>query len=130
MKSKIDEILERKQNAHNCAQAIVCAYADELNIDEKVLYRMAQGFGKGNGNMEGTCGAISGAQLVIGLLFKDESKIRSNSMSLIEQFQSKNSTVICKELKGIGKDKPLRKCIDCVKDASEILEEILNKDLR
>ena len=45
----------------NCAQAVACAFAEEVGVDEKVLFTAAEGFGLGMGGTEGTCGALSGA---------------------------------------------------------------------
>ncbi|MCR4848904.1 MAG: C-GCAxxG-C-C family protein [Bacteroidales bacterium] len=41
------------------------AYADIAGIDEETAMRLAAPFGAGMGNMEGTCGAITGAGLVL-----------------------------------------------------------------
>ena len=37
----------------------------------------------------------------------------------------KHGTILCRELKGIDMGKVLCPCIDCIKDASELAEEIL-----
>ena len=44
---------------------------------------------------------------------------------MMEKFQQRNGATQCKLLKGVGTSKPLRDCPDCVADASEFLEEIL-----
>ena len=51
---------------YNCCQAVVCAFKDELGIDEEILFKAGEGFGLGMGCMKGTCGAISGAVMVAG----------------------------------------------------------------
>ena len=64
---------ERQQRAqefhgkgYNCAQSVVCAYADLVGLDEQTAYKMAEGFGLGMGVME-LCGALSGAFMLAGV---------------------------------------------------------------
>ena len=78
------------------------------------------------GNMEGTCGALVGAGMVLGLLTKDRNLSRSRMKTLMEKFQERNGATRCKLLKGIGTGTPLRDCPDCVADASEFLEEFMD----
>ena len=77
------------------------------------------------GNMEGTCGAIVGAGMIVGLATKDRNHSRSRMKQIMEKFQERNGATCCKLLKGVGTGKVLRDCPDCVADASEFLEEIL-----
>ena len=34
------------EKGYNCAQAVACAYADDLGIDEELLFRLTEGFGE------------------------------------------------------------------------------------
>ena len=45
-----------------------------------------------------------------------------------KKFKEKNSSVICRELKGLEGGKVLRSCRGCVEDAAEILEELISKE--
>lgn len=86
------------------------------------------------GGMEGLCGAVSGAAMVIGLknstanLEKPDSKASSCQMSkeLLAEFVKKNGSAVCKDLKGTETGKALRSCPDCIRDAVELTEKILN----
>lgn len=51
----------------NCAQAVATAFADECGMDEAMVRKMACGFGGGLAHTGRTCGAVSGAVLVLGL---------------------------------------------------------------
>ena len=63
---------ERKRcGSHNCAQAILCTYADKAGVDEETARNIAHAFGAGMGNMEGTCGALVGAGITLGMHTKD-----------------------------------------------------------
>ena len=111
--------VEKKQCGLNCAQAILCTYADIAGIDEATAMQIAAPFGAGMGNMEGTCGAIVGAGLVLGLSGGSTRKMRQ----IINKFQERNGATQCKLLMGVGTGKVLRECSDCVADAAEFLEE-------
>ena len=109
--------------SHNCAQAIVSTYADLLGLDEETAKNIANAFGGGMGNMEGTCGALVGAGIVLGLATKDRSSSRKGMRQIMMQFQERNGATQCKLLKGIGTKVVLRECTGCVADAAEFLEE-------
>ena len=113
--------VDKKHCGLNCAQAVLCAYADIAGIDEETAIRLAGPFGGGMGNMEGTCGAIVGAGLVLGLASKGPST--KQMRQIMNKFQERNGATQCKLLKGIGTGKVLRECSDCVADAAEFLEE-------
>lgn len=56
---KHEDIAVIKRNSgYNCAQAVLCAYAEELRMDEKQLFALSEGFGSGLGCTLGTCGAL------------------------------------------------------------------------
>ena len=112
MSIKTDKAAQNHQKGYNCAQAVACAFAEE---------------------MEGTCGAITGAVAVIGAIKscgdieKPVSKAATYKLTgeLVKRFQEKNQATKCKDLKGIETGKVLRSCPGCIEDATAILEEIL-----
>lgn len=63
---------KKRCNSHNCAQAIVSTYADVAGLDEQTAMNVANAFGGGMGNMEGTCGALVGAGIVLGCVRKNK----------------------------------------------------------
>ncbi len=134
-------------NGFNCAQSVIASFADKLEIDEEVVLKMASGFGGGMGRMQETCGAVTGAFMVIGFLrgkYKlgdEEAKEKTNQ--LIQEFSQKYTekfgSINCKALiefdlnteegrqQAEKEDVFLKKCSNYVKDSVELLEEILNK---
>lgn len=112
--------------SHNCAQAIVSTYADIIGIDETTAKNLASAFGGGMGTMEGTCGALVGAGIVLGMATQDRAKARTGMRQIMTRFQQKNGATQCKLLKGVGAHVVLRECSGCVADAAEFLEEQLN----
>lgn len=118
---------ERKRcGSHNCAQAILCTYADKAGIDEETARNIANSFGAGMGNMEGTCGALVGAGTTLGMATKDRAKSMKGMKQMMTKFQQRNGATQCKLLKGVGTKVVLRECPDCVADAAEFLEELLD----
>ena len=47
-------------NGYNCAQSVVLAFADEIDVPEKILLAAAMPLGGGLGRLRETCGAVSG----------------------------------------------------------------------
>ena len=113
--------------SHNCAQAILHTYADIAGIDEELAMNIANAFGAGMGNMEGTCGGLVGAGLVLGMVNKDKAKSMKQMRQIMTKFQERNRSTQCKQLKGVGTKIVLRESPDCVADAAEFLEKELNE---
>ncbi len=112
---------------YNCTQSVVTSYADFTGLDEAVAMSMTDGFAAGMTNMEGTCGALVGAALVLGLANKDKRKTMVQMREVMNKFQERNHATQCKLLKGVSTHRVLRECPLCVADACEFLEEQLNK---
>lgn len=123
MESRIQEAVNKKRSGYNCAQAVACTYCDLVGMDEKTIQKITQGFAVGMGTMEASCGAITGAAVILGLLNDDPAKTFADSRAIISKFKEQNGSVICKELKGIETGTALRECNDCVMDAARFLEE-------
>lgn len=133
MKTRIDETIKKHDKGYNCAQAVACTYADLVGLDEETLFKLTEALGAGMGNMEGTCGAVSGACVLAGLknstgnleLPNSKGQTYKLSRAILDKFKSKNGSVICKELKGVETGKVLRPCAECIKDAAKIAENLL-----
>ncbi len=126
METRKNLAAEKKRcNSHNCAQSVVCTYCDLVGLPEQTALDIAGAYGTGMGNMEGTCGALVGAGMVLGLATRDRNTSRAHMKEIMTWFQERNGATQCKLLKGIGTGKPLRDCPDCVADASEFLETFI-----
>ena len=129
METKKHLAAEKLENGtHNCAQAIICTYANLIGIDQETAFNLGNAFGAGMGNMEGTCGALTGAGIVLGLATKDKASARKAIRQIMTQFQQRNGATQCKMLKGVGTGVVLRQCSYCVSDAAEFLEEQLGME--
>ena len=133
MKSRVEEAAGRHANGYNCCQAVVCTYSELLGVEEKTAFRMSEGFGAGMGDMESTCGALSGALMLAGLKSSDgdleapktKGKTYQLSKEITKRFVETCGSAVCKEIKGIETGKPRYGCRDCVRAASAVAEELL-----
>ena len=133
------KMADRKEKAailhssgYNCAQSVACVFAEDFGFDPEAVYLMTEGFGLGMGNMECTCGAVSGAVAAAGMKFsngamKGKTKVNTYKYArqINEKFRAKNGSVICADLKGVRTGQVLRSCPGCIEDAVAIAEEVL-----
>jgi C_GCAxxG_C_C family probable redox protein len=139
-----EHALEEFSSGLNCSQAVLAEYAEELGVDFEIAQRIACGFGGGMGRMGGTCGAVTGAFMVIGLKAcapdpRDAfAKARTYTLvqAFAEEFEARHQTLSCRELLECdistpeGFDEARRsgvlaeRCPAYVSDAVEILEEM------
>ena len=120
---------------YNCAQAVICAFTDELGVDKKTAFILSEGFGLGCGCMEGQCGARSGAIMVAGVQNSDANldapKTKSSTYKLTKalrrEFESRAGAVLCKDLKCVETGKMICSCPRCIEIGVEIAEEILSE---
>lgn len=132
MENHIEKALANHRRGYNCAQAVVCAYAEDVGISEGDLYRMSEGFGSGLAGCQLTCGALLGMSMVISLMNSSgkvgDRSTRPQTYGLIQdglkQFEAMNQTIQCAELKGIKTRKILRTCPGCVEDSVRIIEKL------
>lgn len=127
MDTRKDIAAEKKRcNSHNCAQAVTCTYCDLVGLDAETAFDMAGAFGTGMGNMQGTCGALVGAGMVLGLATKNRNISRARMKTITERFKERNGATDCHALKGVDTGKVQRDCPGCVADACEFLEDFLS----
>ena len=128
----------------NCAQSVVMAFADLLEVPEQTLMALALPMGAGMGRLRGTCGAVTGAVLTAGLLFPqtDKNGMYALVQEIARRFTARNGSINCGVLlTGAGlkaETSPQaeerteeyyrkRPCPMLASDAAEILEEILQE---
>ena len=129
----------------SCSQAVLSAYASEFGLDGDAALKISAGFGGGMGRMGQTCGAVTGAYMVIGLKNgavsgqdrEAKEKTYRRVSEFTKNFKARNGSVVCRELLGCdistpeGFEEMKRKglhgtvCVKMVRDACEMLDEIL-----
>jgi C_GCAxxG_C_C family probable redox protein len=128
----------------NCAQSVLLSYADDLKLSREQAQKLAAGFGGGMGKRQETCGAVTGAIMVIGLLKGEQadsndelkSKAYGAVKELTRKFEAEYKTTRCKELIGCDLNTPEGSarfrdekimenvCAGCVEKAVRIVESI------
>lgn len=94
---------------YNCAQAVACAFAPELNLPVETVARLTSGFGGGFGRLREVCGCVSGMTLVAGMLYGyDDAQAtteKANTYAMIQglanTFSAQHGSLLCKELLGL-----------------------------
>jgi C_GCAxxG_C_C family probable redox protein len=119
-------IAAERKKVCNCAQAVITTYADLAGISEEEAMNLGNAFGSGLGNMEGTCGALTGTAMVLGLVKRDKVQATLAMRKVMNEFQASNGATQCRLLKGVDTGKVLRSCEGCVADACELLEQHLD----
>lgn len=120
--------MEKKNSGkYNCAQAVICAYCDKCGIAEETAKNLGNSFAMGMGNTEGTCGALIGAGMVLGLLCKSPTESLKKMRRIMDRFAAEKGATRCCMLKGINNGKVLSSCSECVAHAVELLEEAVDE---
>ena len=114
-----------KHNGYNCAQSVLCAFAQESGLDEDTLKKLGAAFCAGMGAMNATCGALCAAEMLLGLIRYEGKPILKDAAAIHAEFTSRCGASICRDLKGIDTGKMICSCDDCVRNAAAIVSETL-----
>ena len=134
------------EKGFNCSQAVLSTYAPALGLDRGTALRVAAAFGGGMGRTGETCGAVSGALMVIGLRYgqpiAEDKDVKEKTYGLAREFMNRfaarnNGCVKCRELLGhdisIPEDLQTAReqglfetlCPKFVRDAAEVVEQLI-----
>jgi len=142
---RLEEALSRFKEGFNCSQSVLGAYAESFGLDHKIAWKISQAFGGGMARRGETCGAITGAFMVIGLkhgkdrVEDEQAKERTYETvnEFVRKFKSLHGSIYCRQLLGYDLSQPEERrivqeknlfetiCPRFVQDAVLILEEIL-----
>ncbi|MCL2862865.1 MAG: C-GCAxxG-C-C family protein [Methanimicrococcus sp.] len=147
MSNKSDDVLKSFNGGFYCSQAVLSTYSEDLGLDKETALKISCGFGAGMARLSSTCGAVTGAYMVISLkhgsCMPADKEAVEKTFALMQEFDKlfakKHGTTNCRELLGVdlrhgdpvlaGRQvKDL--CHIFVKDAAEILETVLKNDER
>ena len=142
---------ERADQLHaqgaNCAQSVACAFAEDLGADRALTLRLATGFGGGMGRTGGTCGALTGAFMALGIAFgmteTGDQPAKERTYALVAEcsrrFRERTGALSCRDLLGLdlgtpegrqtAKDRNLfaTQCAGYITTAAGIVEELLRE---
>jgi len=138
---------EHMANGLVCAESVLLATCEEfgIEVDERVIPKVAYAFAGGIGNTGSVCGAVAGAVMAIGLI-KDRGKTMEEMMSVFglaaefrKRFEAEMKTISCRELTGLdlttsegmeglmGSDVPQKVCFPAVATAHRLAVELLKE---
>jgi C_GCAxxG_C_C family probable redox protein len=142
--TKVEQAVSYFKKGFSCSQAIVAAYAPSLGMDRDMALKIASGFGGGMGRLAETCGAVTGAFMVLGLKYgsaASDREAKETVYALVREFaarfQVRHGSLVCRDLLGcdlntpeglaLAQEKKLSStvCPPYVETAAEILEEML-----
>lgn len=129
----------------NCSQAVLGVFAQDLGLSIDAANKIACAFGGGM-RIGGTCGAVTGALMAIGLEYgktkADDNEARNKTYMLAKEFQMRFSalkgSVYCRDLLGydLGAPEGYQKAKECrafekicpflVRDAVVLLLELID----
>jgi len=144
--SRAEEAKKQFEKGFSCAPAVFSTYSEQLGLGKELALKIACGFGGGIGRMGRTCGAVTGAVMVIGLkhgqvdLADEESRRKTHKLvkEFIDRFTALHGSIECRELIGydlsdsaelkLAKESEVfqNKCPSFVYDSARILEDILS----
>lgn len=147
MNNKADSAVKCFNNGFNCSQAVFSAFCEDFGLDKKTALKVACPLGAGMGYLGEACGAVTGAFLVLGLKYgqNDDEDKHSKAMNYLfvkdfaSRFGKRNGSINCKELLGYDLSDEVQlnairqtdifqtKCSEYVRDAVELLEEMLEE---
>jgi C_GCAxxG_C_C family probable redox protein len=141
----VDRSVSLFQQGFTCSQAVLAAFSGRYGLDERTALKLACAYGGGIARSGDTCGAVTGALMVIGLahgkatLEDDAAKERTYALTreFWNRFRERQGSLVCKELLGVDIGTPegakaasesgvfREKCPDLVRCAAEILDDLL-----
>ncbi|HLP17247.1 MAG TPA: C-GCAxxG-C-C family protein [Bacteroidota bacterium] len=145
MSSRQEQAIATFQSGANCAQSVVTTYAQALGFDAGLAENLALGFGGGMGRLQNTCGAVTGAFMVLGIYNADKyDELKERKQKTAEMVQAFNArftemhgSTQCRTLLGVdlmteeGREQlhtgglHVTVCEQCIAHAVDILDEML-----
>lgn len=145
MEKKEKQAIDSFRAGLNCAQAVLTAYSQDLNIDKDLALGISCGFGGGMGRLQETCGAVTGSFMVLSIYnsnrYTDNQDKKEETYSMIQRFYDKfisiHDSMDCRSLikcdlkteegQNYFKENKLNEmvCERCISDSIRIVEELL-----
>ncbi|MBK8808276.1 MAG: C_GCAxxG_C_C family protein [Bacteroidales bacterium] len=142
-----EKAIEYFRNSFNCSQSVLTPFALNYSLSEDTSLKIACAFGAGMGRQQLTCGAVTGALMVLGLEYgkalndvdSKKTETYSKTVEFIKKFEEQHKTINCRELlNGLDMNNPSdyqeiikqdmfkTRCEKYVLSAVQILEQLTN----
>ena len=132
--NKLDLAMDFHAQGYNCAQAVALPFCEEMGLDAAVVKKATEGFGAGMGGRTQTCGALSGAIFVAGMLSASPTDPASKMDTykvcgqMSADFVAHCGSGVCEVIKGLTGGEMLCSCNDCIACGVKLVEDhVANK---
>jgi C_GCAxxG_C_C family probable redox protein len=105
--AKKDEALALFNSGFNCSQSVAAAYAEDLGMSRSDVLRLSAAFGGGIGRTGQTCGAVSGALMVLGMKHgmteanaQAKDRMYVIAQDFLKRVQAHQSSLLCNDILG------------------------------
>lgn len=137
--SKPDRAVSQMMAGFSCSQSVFSVFAEDYGLDPRIALKIGDAFGGGIAGQGLTCGAVTGALMVIGLAFgrtdpadyDAKTLTRERAKEFLRLFEARYTTTECRLLLEIDIGDPelagfKSRCHQVVHDAAAILEQVLS----
>lgn len=145
--NKVKKAVDYAERGYMCSESIVMAFVEEFGLKPDIAARISSGFAGGMAQGK-TCGAVTGAIMVIGLkygagLIRDQYS-KDMCFQITQEFSqcflSRRKSLECTEILLMNNINPKdpeemknlrekRLCDKIIKDAAEILEDLFKEEM-
>jgi C_GCAxxG_C_C family probable redox protein len=145
--SRVNKALLQFGTGCNCCQSIVRAFSPDFGLDADMSLKLGGAFGGGMSGFGNTCGAVTGALMVIGLAYRNLDPEDADNKEytyeigekFLNEFSKIHGSVMCRDLTGVNmlnteelekaKEKGVfeEKCPNYVQTSAELLEKLLKE---
>jgi C_GCAxxG_C_C family probable redox protein len=143
MNDPIQITRQRFEQGYSCSQSLLSGFADQFGIGEDIAIKIAAPFGGGIARQGETCGAVTGALMVLALKFgpkpgEGNDTVYNISQEFLRRFKELHRSIQCKQLINYDISQPEellaareaqvfhKTCPELVRSAAEIVNSMLN----
>jgi len=144
---EMNRAMEHMTKGYVCSESVLLATCEEfeIEVDDKIIPRVANLFAGGIGNTGAVCGAVSGAIMAMGLIV-DRGETMEDALATLgvaqefrRRFEAEMETINCRELTGLDlstqegiqqlmtSDVAQTVCFPAVGTAYRLVVELLNE---
>lgn len=137
-KNRKQQAMQLFNERYNCAQSIMLAYNDLVDIDEDTAFRISSGFEGGIAKLGKTCGTLNASVMLLSLKYGETTKLDVDSKikrrKIIREFvneftKNHNKGINCTEILTEERDKTYtmhsEKCASIVSEVCDLLDKYM-----
>ena len=119
---RVNRAVEVFKKGFSCSQAVLEAFSEVMGLERNTALKISQSFGGGMAHRGETCGAVTGAFMVIGLRYgrtraedtEAKDKTYATVHEFIQRFEAKHDSIVCKDILGydVSKDDEFQQAVE------------------